>query len=105
MCIFYNLIVFIGIKALDEYVNQTYSTSLSSFLFGEERSNIINQIRVAHKPDIEESEIDNPNADPTSQELWIVKDDAKNSRWEFICKPMYDVQVKNQKQRVVIKKM
>lgn len=35
------------------------------------------------------------------QELWIVKDDTTNKRWEFICKTMYDIQItKNTNKRI-----
>ena len=54
---------------------------------------------------MDEADFEKKNQDLFDQELWIVKDDPENSRWEFICKPMYDLKVKDKKERVTIRKM
>ncbi|CAI2371002.1 unnamed protein product [Moneuplotes crassus] len=93
-----------SIKALDEYGKVTYPSELNSFLYGEEKTNIINQIRILQKEDLDDHDIDH-DSNHTIQQLWIVKDDPKNERWEFICKPMYELQLKDGKKKVSVTKI
>lgn len=60
----------LGIKALDEYGQKWYSRDLKSFLHGKEKTNIINQIRVLAKKDLEEDEIGNDIEAPTIQQVF-----------------------------------
>jgi hypothetical protein len=63
-----------------------------------EPTHILNQIRINRNmhfdPNTEDGLAESAfDRNPTIQEVWIVKDDPKHSRWEFICKTIYRLQV------------
>lgn len=71
--------------------------ALNTFVYGEERSNIINQIRISNNPNATSAEFDDDNRDKNVeqdlQELWIVRDDKNGQQWIFTCRTLYDLKL------------
>lgn len=83
------------IKALERYAKEMYPTKLNAFIYGEERTNLINQIRTVSPNDVPKQENEDPNSDLENEykELWIVQDDPHNKQWIFKCITLYKVPV------------
>ena len=81
-------------------LNKHYASSLNTFAYGEETSNIINQIRIVNNPNAEPSQFDKKEQDETDiqhEEIWIVRDDKPNNRWVFTCRTLYDIKISKNK--------
>lgn len=78
----------VGMKALESYAKTHYANSINRFLYGEERTNLINQLRISANKMVnqdfggKESSADKED-NSLIQELWIVKDDKQNKQWVF----------------------
>lgn len=76
-------------KALESYAKTHYANTINRFLYGEERTNLINQLRISTNKmlvnqELQGKENDNDKEDNSLiQELWIVKDDKQNKQWIF----------------------
>ena len=87
-------------KALGSYAKTHYPQSINRFLYGEERTNLINQLRISTNKmfvaqEYQGKEKNHADKEDNSlvQELWIVKDDKQNKQWIFTCIILYDVKI------------
>lgn len=83
------------VKELENYAKQNYATSLNAFLYGEERSHLITQVRI--ESDSSTTHDSENEANAAKKELWIVRDDSKNRKWVFVCKTLYKLQISRNK--------
>ena len=79
-----------SILALETYARQHYMSKLAAFIYGEERTNLINQIRTLSSSEVPQDNDNENEVDADRQrkqlehkELWVVKDDIANKQWIF----------------------
>ena len=94
-----------SIKALESYAKEMYPNNIYAFLYGEERTNLINQVRTLSASEVpndpEQDDTDKPGQETEYKELWIVRDDPANKQWVFMCRTLYKVPItKNRKEEV-----
>ena len=84
-----------SIKAIEKYANKYHSTSLNAFVYGEDRTNLINQIRIVS--DSLDATRGNHGAindlHSDRKQLWSVRDDHKNKKMVFVCQTLYKMQI------------
>ena len=68
-------------KELETYGKKFYPSSLNAYLYGEEPTHLITQLRMCSEQNsVNTEEIKDPS---DKKELWIVRDDPKNKKWVF----------------------
>ena len=75
-----------SIKCLETYARQHYISKLNAFIYGEERTNLINQIRTLPSnevPQNNDGDSERQQEQHENKELWVVKDDVTNKQWIF----------------------
>lgn len=78
-----------GLKAFENYLLNEFGQDVQFNYLVYERTGLIYQIRMREEG--------------TLQELWCVKDEAKNERIRVTCKTMYEVRLKKHVKEVVEK--
>ena len=86
------------IRTLEQYAYKNYFEKQASFMYGVERSNLINQVRInlldELNPEFDDDapiQCDEKNRPQTIKELWIVQEVEKLQVWRFICQTMFDL--------------
>lgn len=67
-------------KHLEHYGKEKYNLS-PMFVFGTEKTNLINQVWISLEKEHSEEE----GVTGVRKELWIVEEDEQNKEWKFIC--------------------
>lgn len=74
-----------SIRALEGYANEHYSNTINAFIYGEERTNLINEVRIVTEKatTLAEALPENTNKETHYKELWNIRDDPKGKKWIF----------------------
>lgn len=82
------------VKELEAYAKKYYPETLNAFLYGEEQTHLIAQIRI-----ISDSAVAGTHEAliESNKQLWIVRDTPSDSCWTFFCKTLYPLQVTQRK--------
>jgi len=86
------------VKEIEMYARSNFPTTLNAFLYGEERTHIITQVRITSDMGGDGSSKD---LNGSKKELWVVKDDPRNKKWVFYCKTLFQLQItQNRKEEI-----
>jgi hypothetical protein len=89
----------VPVKELEAYGKKFYPTSLNAYLYGEEPTHLITQLRICtDQTTLDTEEMKEPS---DKKELWIVRDDPKNRKWVFYWKTLYEVKITQRRKEQV----